>query len=348
VAFHIIALMIGHLDGIDDCQVWGWALDPEHLDIPVSVTILINGRPVADAIALYSRTDVGELMGSTGYHGYFVDLPECYRPTPQAVVEVVASDGSPLGNSPLQAAIPDLTSTHKCAVLFMHIPKTAGTALREAIEPNFRMSEIAYLYPEATLFPACTTLWSLTLEQRSRLRFVIGHFGFGVHKSLPGPCEYVTILRDPVQRAVSQYFHFVRNYPSLVSEGKDLLSLSDAFEKQDNICFDNLMVRLFSGVDEQQCPAGSVDRSMFDLAIHNMRTYFTHVGFQESASQTLERLTEQYGWQKSSMLQRTNLGEWNLTEGQLAVARTTVAHFDKWDICLYEQALQWHGLPKLY
>lgn len=340
--------MIGHLDGVNDCQVWGWALDPKHLDIPVAVTILINGRPVADAIALYNRMDVGELMGSTGYHGYFVDLPECYRPTRQAVVEVVASDGSLLGNSPLLASIPDLTLTHERTVLFMHIPKTAGTALREAIEPNFRMSEIAYLYPDATLFPADTTLWSLTLEQRSRLRFVIGHFGFGVHRSLPGPCEYVTILRDPIQRTISQYFHFVRNCPSLVSEGNDLLGLADTFERRDNVCFDNLMVRLFSGIDEQQCPAGSVERSIFDLAIHNMRTQYAHVGFQENASQTLEHLTEYYGWQKSSLLQRTNLGEWNLTERQLAVARTTVDHFDKWDIRLYEQAMQWYGLPKLY
>lgn len=41
-----------------------------------------------------------------------------------------------------------------------------------------------------------------------------GHHPYGLHKHLDGPCQYVTILRDPVKRVISVWQRRVNNYPS--------------------------------------------------------------------------------------------------------------------------------------
>ena len=225
-------------------------------------------------------------------------------------------------------------------LLFLHILKTAGTALRSAIERNFRMSEMAHLYPDPMLFPARTSLWSLPLGQRSRLRLVVGHFYFGIHMALPGPVDYVTVLRNPVNRAISQYFHFVRNAPELVSDGDERLSLEEVFERRDNVALDNLMVRMLAGVDEHQLGPGGIDRSVFDVALHNLRTQFAHVGFQETAAETLRFVEELLASRNSPDLKQENVGHWHMSESELASARAAVEHFDKWDTLLYQRALE--------
>lgn len=95
-------------------------------------------------------------------------------------------------------------------LLFMHIPKTAGTSLRGALEPAYSAGERLYLYPAADLAGAVEPreFAQLPPPQRRRLRFIMGHFAWGIHESVPGPCRYVTMLRDPVDRVASLYYHF--------------------------------------------------------------------------------------------------------------------------------------------
>ncbi len=55
------------------------------------------------------------------------------------------------------------------------------------------------------------TLASLSEEDRRAIKLLRGHQPFGLHRFLPQTCTYVTVLRDPVARVVSQFFYILKN-----------------------------------------------------------------------------------------------------------------------------------------
>ena len=87
-------------------------------------------------------------------------------------------------------------------VVFVHIMKTAGTAVSNWAERHYRRSDVLMgaVWEELLEVPA-----SVVLEKR----FIRGHFGNYVTKIVPPPrYRYMTLLRNPAERALSHYFHF--------------------------------------------------------------------------------------------------------------------------------------------
>jgi len=91
------------------------------------------------------------------------------------MIDVRLSDGTYLHGVPVHAHLPRRSRVQQPTLLFMHIPKTAGTALRETILNNYKRSEIAYIYPDPPGFPV-HNLRDLPLCQRAQFRLVVGHF----------------------------------------------------------------------------------------------------------------------------------------------------------------------------
>lgn len=100
-------------------------------------------------------------------------------------------------------------------LIFLHIPKTAGTSFRVAAEEWFGKRHLMYDYgPQArrtsSIFRRVETgevSWEKALEKVKCARFVTGHFPAQRYHSAFGPEHFCTFVRDPVERAVSQYFH---------------------------------------------------------------------------------------------------------------------------------------------
>ncbi|MGB3544198.1 MAG: hypothetical protein WBA11_14865, partial [Rubrivirga sp.] len=91
-------------------------------------------------------------------------------------------------------------------LIFTHIPKTAGTSLKKsAIFPNVDRSDIYWVLG----------IRQLIQDRPHGRKIVLGHFPYGAHRLLGrGPFRYLTVLRDPVDRAVSFY-----NYVLLCEQG---------------------------------------------------------------------------------------------------------------------------------
>jgi hypothetical protein len=109
-------------------------------------------------------------------------------------------------------------------LVFLHIPKTAGTTLASTLQwnypPHLTLHQDLLLRPieDMELFP---------LERRSSARLLRGHVPYGVHRFIPSRCEYMTVLRQPVPRAVSAYKHVLRRpgnelHERVVREGMGL------------------------------------------------------------------------------------------------------------------------------
>ena len=92
-------------------------------------------------------------------------------------------------------------------LLFMHIPKTAGTTLRAVVERQYRPTTLFSLYPghEAQL-----DALRVRVSDRPPAA-VMGHFRFGLHAAFPAGGRYVTFLRDPVDQVISHYNHLLNS-----------------------------------------------------------------------------------------------------------------------------------------
>ena len=98
------------------------------------------------------------------------------------------------------------------ALFFLHIPKTAGTSLRELLSCRFAPADILALDRRgAHEHP------SQQLETISRYRFVHGHVPYALVDRFPRRPFVVTLLRDPIDRAVSA-FHYMQHLARLQAD----------------------------------------------------------------------------------------------------------------------------------
>jgi len=97
----------------------------------------------------------------------------------------------------------EISSTHHddYCLIFLHIPKTAGSTLATALEWNYP----PHLTGHFDLFgqPEKTSWFSQ--QDLSDLQLLHGHIAYGIHRLIPRPTRYITVVREPVARVVSAY-----------------------------------------------------------------------------------------------------------------------------------------------
>jgi len=86
--------------------------------------------------------------------------------------------------------------------IFLHVPRTGGTTLTELIVQKENVWKVSESVVSLLGTVRGTTVWGFDV--------MAGHVGWGVHKLLPGkePYQYVSMLRDPVERVASIYYFY--------------------------------------------------------------------------------------------------------------------------------------------
>lgn len=97
------AEMIGHVDGIFDGHVCGWAWDPSDPKRKVEVQILDRGRVIARAVADLFRQDLAESKIGDGKYHFRIPVPASLITDQQRYLSVIArvSGGEELPGSPI-------------------------------------------------------------------------------------------------------------------------------------------------------------------------------------------------------------------------------------------------------
>ena len=89
-------------------------------------------------------------------------------------------------------------------LFFLHIPKTGGMTLHAMLAKHFRPEKICpERHFEAALVPP---------SEVNRYDFFSAHTSYDLFLRLPKPARVVTLLRDPIERTISDYF-FLRRFP---------------------------------------------------------------------------------------------------------------------------------------
>ena len=116
---------------------------------------------------------------------------------------------------------------------FLHIPKTGGTSLTDAIARHFP--------PDRVFSEGGNVTVDYLQRQGERLAgraFIAGHAGRGVADYLCGKADFITVLRRPEDHAVSNYLHVLSEPHNPLYASANRLSFSDYLrENVDQICF---------------------------------------------------------------------------------------------------------------
>jgi hypothetical protein len=179
------------------------------------------------------------------------------------------------------------------ALIFLHIPKTAGTTLNRIIERQYSPLEIFTMDPYR-IRATPERLKRLSEGRRRRLRIVRGHMFYGIHECLPQGATYFTMLRDPVARALSTYYFILRRplNPLHRKVKKERLTIEDCirlFPQRHN-----LQCRMIAGVKD----AGSTDEGrLLDMAKEHLTKSFSVVGICETFEESLMVMAATFDWQ---------------------------------------------------
>ncbi len=219
-------------------------------------------------------------------------------------------------------------------LLFLHIPKTAGTSVHNVLHRHFSKREQV----ETNVFINSNVLATLTPDRMKSLRLVRGHFVFGEHQALGDvKFEYTTMLREPIDRCVSHYYFNLAEQDHKKKPGgrRINVSLKELCETGDYLFVDNLQVRFLSG--NPKVAIGSVTREMLEEAWENLNKHFPVIGIQEQFDAYILMLCDRYELKiPFYRKQRVNKGRKAVTELDDATRKAVVAK-NLLDIELYER-----------
>ena len=175
----------------------------------------------------------------------------------------------------------DRTAAGRPLVYLLHIPKTAGTSLREAIArvPKLRMLFV-YHDPRYLMFEQMKTFSRDALDD---MDVVCGHFPYGAHNCSSRRFKYISILRDPASFMKSYYIF--QKYDYKTDSYVQTATIYDAIDTFRDPHFDNCFTRFLSGNLSEPVTEADLER-----AIGNIERDFAFVGHAKDMPGTMESI----------------------------------------------------------
>ena len=195
-------------------------------------------------------------------------------------------------------------------LIFMHIPKAAGSTLGGIIRRQYADGKILDTY-SANFRSQCADMnalesarfrynyvKSLPEAERRKVRAYLGHEGFGFHHLFPQPTTYITMLREPVDRILSYYYYVHqspqnRMYETVVDNEMSL----EAFVSSDvSNELDNSQTKFLAGLETPYLYEGEYGDDLLEKAKQNIENHFSVVGLTERFNESLLLFKSKLGW----------------------------------------------------
>ncbi|MFC3886616.1 sulfotransferase family 2 domain-containing protein [Bacillus songklensis] len=183
----------------------------------------------------------------------------------------------------------------KKIAIFVHIPKTAGSTLRSILKKQYDSNEICFGNKEEMILK----LNDLSEEELEQIKCINGHILFGIHEHLSNrPYVYYTMLRDPVEHVISEYYYILREPHNM------------AHDKVKNMSFEEFITAdEFKGrtSNRQTCFISGGRKKDLSIAKENLSNYFSVVGITEMFDESVFLIGQELGWKDISYKKRKNV-----------------------------------------
>jgi len=223
-------------------------------------------------------------------------------------------------------------------LVFLHLPKTGGSTLASIIRRSYHPRELYEVYGEPP-DPAIEAFATMAPERRAHYRAVIGHLNLGLRDLVPGPVTMVTMLRHPVDRALSTYYSIRErsSHPLNRTLTDPDMSLARALERGLTTEFDNLQTRVLSteGI-EDPVPYGACTAAMLETARRNLEERFAVVGVTGRFDETLLLMQEAAGWEGVFYRRRNATRERPSREEVPEETRAAIREHNRLDLALFD------------
>ncbi len=191
--------------------------------------------------------------------------------------------------------------------IFLHIPKTAGTTLIKILRKQYGRRKTFSIYGNPTSV-AADSFCALSQKTRDKYRLLQGHWPYGMHEKFSGETRYISIMREPVGRLISEYYYILRTpyhylHSTLVN---DNVSLDEFLTSDLTIELDNSQLRLIAGC-EKNIPFGGITSKHLDLAKKHIKDKFFVVGLMSHFDETLLLYKKYLGWKQYPYYHRRNV-----------------------------------------
>jgi hypothetical protein len=206
-------------------------------------------------------------------------------------------------------------------LIVFHIPKTGGTTLEKIIQravPAEKIFLVNYHGPARSSLLVRSSeqiaayLREMSPGRRQSIAFVIGHFTMEIHALFDRPSRYFTIIREPVERCLSNFYHLKKEANTPETEShlpiyKYLknMTLEDYLDSGIGLDSDNHQIRMLAGCPELDAPWSEdgrlisvppVEARHLAMAKRNIEERFLAAGTLEQFAELTWYLKRIYGW----------------------------------------------------
>jgi len=169
-------------------------------------------------------------------------------------------------------------------IIFLHLPKNAGTTMNSILKKKYSKKEIFQIgYNESGIWNL-NEFKELSQYEKDEIKFLTGHFNFGLHEHFSNRFEYITMMRNPVERTIS-FYNYVKRLKDHrlldVVKNKSLLECVTEIKDFDVV---NGQARKLSGTNDESL--------MLKKALENIEQHFTFVGIQENFEESMILLND--------------------------------------------------------
>jgi hypothetical protein len=177
-------------------------------------------------------------------------------------------------------------------LIFLHIPKTGGSTLNPILDWNydnksFQINRYAQIAP------------FLALSDAEKLQYKVlrGQIYYGIHQDIPEACQYISILRHPYKRLVSQYFYLnVRK--ATLGERLSEMPFEEFLEREAFQAY--MQLNLIAGGNEiNEALRRPLPADALEVAQANIEKHFPVLGLIDNYDESLLLMKRTFGWQRA-------------------------------------------------
>lgn len=219
-------------------------------------------------------------------------------------------------------------------LIFIHLPKAGGNTLHKILEREYNeLGNRIYTIHRTAQQDAFK---DLPESKRHSIKLLKGHMHYGMHEYLQGESIYMTMLRDPVDRFISQFYYSmaVGNEDISLKIRDENITLEEYTKNQLAPWAVNAQTRHLSGIQDFE---GACTQKMYEQALSNLEADNMLVGLLDRFDESLILYQKLLEWKLLPTYTKKNVNKQKESSSSIQT-KELIREKNHFDVQLYEAA----------